>query len=185
MYAQVDADKALLPEHRLAKLKADRQFRMEWEFYKTAEQLGIPVTARPIEENTWSYVYAKINGVGFTQSYIQSHDAAPQEAKFRQQLAGESGLLRLDLQDDNAVLFERSEIYALVAHTPMADKFTEQKQMLGSIQVCVPDKDMKSWVLRKSVAEILALYPSVTKKPAAGREPVMKTDQDRKKGNKR
>lgn len=41
---------------KLAKLKVDRQFRMEWEFNQAAASAGLAVTPCPIDENAWCYV---------------------------------------------------------------------------------------------------------------------------------
>jgi hypothetical protein len=173
----------VLPEQRLAKLKADRQSRMEWELHQAAIAAGVHVTATPVVENDWSYVYAKSSSIGLTQSYVQFRGDLPKEAKFRERLAAASQFPQLPLAGESPSLYEPCEFYALIAHNPIGHQFTDNKQMLGSIELCVPDSAMKRWVFQKSLTEIIGLYPTVAKRQIASRDPTLKkgAQQQRKK----
>ncbi len=181
-FLEVRHSKLVVDEQRLTKLRQDRHFRMEWELGEAAKAVGIPCTARQLPENDYSFVYASAGAVGMTQSYVPYIGAKPQPAKFRDELAKAGRIPRLDLGDEPAETFRLKDFYALIAHNPIGPQFTEDQQKLGSIQLCVPDGESKSWALEIGLLELLGHYPVETKRRVSHRAPKWKTGADKKKG---
>ena len=140
-FADVKADPATLSEHRLPKLIQDRVFRMEWELAEAAKAHGLPYTAKPLPENKWAYTYVICGSFGLTQAYVQTAGSVPIPAKYREDLAKAAGIPRLPI-DDPAEIYQSKEFYALLAHNPVGKLFAEEDQRLGTLQLCVPCKDM-------------------------------------------
>ena len=171
-----------LQEQRLPKLIADRVFRMDWELAQAAETFGLPATSKPLPENSWYYTYVIAGDIGLTQSYVPAIGALPKPAKFRNDLAMAAGVPRLPI-DDPAEIYQVKHFYALLAHNPVGKRFTEEDQKLGSLQLCIPCKDMNSWAFAMSVAELLSYYPAAAKKPEPTRAPTWKREPDRERGS--
>jgi hypothetical protein len=166
-------DPTALSEQRLAKLIQDRMFRMDWELAQAAKACGMPVTSKPLPENAWSYTYVVAGSFGLTQSYVPAIGALPKPAKFRDDLATAAGVPRLPL-DDPKEIYQIKDFYALFAHNPLGKFFTEDEQQLGTLQFCIPCKDMNDWTFAMSFAELLSYYPAMAKKPRATRAPTWK-----------
>ena len=182
-YHRIKDDPSTLDDQKGARLLDDRYYRIETELHDAAQEAGLPVTARPVAQNSWTFVYVKSNGVGFTQSYVpRQGDFPPNKAKFRQQLAAESALPRFDLGDDDIRVFQPCDFYALIAHNPLGKDFSEDKQHLGGLQLCVPDSAMESWLLQMSIVEIISMYPADSKETLAKPEPIMKSVPKKKRG---
>jgi hypothetical protein len=170
-----------LEEHRLPKLQQDRVFRLDWELMQSARAHGLIATSRPVAENNWSFTYVIAGDIGLTQSYVPAIGDLPKAAKFRDELAKAGNIPRLPL-DDPAEIYQRKKFYALLAHNPVGRHFTEDDQKLGSLQLCVPYKDMNGWAVAKSVPEILSYYPVTTKEAEPTRAPTWKRKSDRETG---
>jgi len=158
-FAEVRHDPATLDEHRLHKLIQDRMFRMDWELAETAKAQGLRYTAKPLPENTWAYTYVIAGSFGLTQAYVQTIGALPIPAKYRDDLAKASGIPRLPL-DDPREIYQPKKFYALLAHNPVGRHFAEEDQKLGTLQLCIPCRDMNSWAFAMSVPELLSYYPN-------------------------
>jgi hypothetical protein len=171
-----------LEEHRLSKLLADRVFRMDWELKKSADAHGLIATSRPVAENNWSFTYVIAGDIGLTQSYVPTIDELPKAAKFRDELAMAGNIPRLPL-DDPAEIYQPKKFYALLAHNPIGRHFTEEDQKLGSLQLCIPYKDMNGWALTMSVPELLSYYPVTTKEAEPTRAPTWKRKPGRETGS--
>ena len=178
-YAEVAHSKTTLPEQRIHKLRQERCFRMDYELAKSAEKFDIPHTAKPLAENDWQYTYVTTGDFGVTQSYVQKMGCLPNPAKFRDVLASTANIPQLPLEDD-AEIFKPRKFYGLFAHNPIGQTFDEDKQMLGSIQLCVPYGCMKKYALEVSIAELLAEYPADAKPGVAIPTPTWKRDTKRK-----
>jgi hypothetical protein len=171
-----------LEDHRLFKLLADRVFQMDWELAKAAKAHELFATSKQLPENTWIYTYAIAGAFGLTQSYVPTIGALPQAAKFRDELAKAAGFPRLPI-DDPKEIYELKRFYALLAHNPIGKRFTEDDQKLGSLQFCVPCKDMNSWAFAMSVAELLSYYPAEARELETTRAPTWKPKPDRETGS--
>lgn len=178
-FAEVAHSKTTLQEQRIHMLRQARCFRMDFELAKSAEQFGIPFTAKPLAENDWQYTYVTSGDFGVTQSYVQKMGCLPNPAKFRDNLAKASDIPQLPLED-NAEVFKPRKFYGLFAHNPVGATFDEEKQKLGSVQLCVPYGCMKKYALEVSIAELLAEYPSVAKPNIAIPTPTWKKGPKRK-----
>ncbi|MGF1610810.1 MAG: hypothetical protein ACFCUQ_15520 [Kiloniellales bacterium] len=159
LFQEVLTDPAILPEQRPAKLIDNRFYRMEWELAQAAKAHGLNVTSHPIPENGWSYTYVTAGDFGLTQSYTKDHGALPQPAKFLEALAMRAGVPRLPI-DEPEEIFQLKKFYALFAHTPMGKRFDEDHQKLGSLQLCVPCREMNAWGFELGTAELLSHYPA-------------------------
>lgn len=175
-FARVKSDLTTLAEQKASKLIATRCFRVDWELHETAKKHGLAATAKPLPENTWHYTYISTGRCGLTQSYVQTLGSLPQPAKFRENLASAANMPRLPF-DDPQEIYAVKDFYALLAHNPVGQRFSEDSQKLGSLQLCVPSPDMKRWVLEISVPELLSHYSGDTKKTERTTEPVWKQDQ--------
>ncbi|WVX49395.1 hypothetical protein ROLI_024890 [Roseobacter fucihabitans] len=178
-FAEVSHSKTTLLEQRIHMLRQARCFRMDYELAKSAEKFGIPYTAKPLAENDWQYTYVTAGDFGVTQSYVQKMGCLPNPAKFRDTLAKTSNIPQLPLEDD-AEIFKPRNFYGLFAHNPVGAIFEEEKQKLGSIQLCVPYGCMRKFALEVSIAELLAEYPSVATPSIAIPAPTWKRDPKRK-----
>jgi hypothetical protein len=172
-FADVLHDNTTLPEHKLAKLRQIRCFRMEYEMAQAAKASGLSFTAKSLPENDWNYTYVVTGSFGLTQAYVQQMGLLPNPAKYRENLANAARIPRLAL-DDDAAIYESRNFYGLIAHNPIGQIFEESKQKLGSMQLCVPFEGMKGWALEIPLPELLSLYPIVTKEPIATPEPTWK-----------
>ena len=76
-------------------------------------------------------------------------------------------------------MYQQKKFYALFAHNPVGRHFTEADQKLGSLQLCIPYKDMNGWALAMSVPEILSHYPVTIKEAEPTRAPTWKRRPDR------
>lgn len=176
-FQEVRHSPVVLEEQRLNRLRQDRHFRMEWELSEAAKSAGLAWTAKALAENDHTFVYVTAGSVGLTQSYVPHMGAKPQPAKFRDELAQAGRIPRLPLDGEAATLFQPKDFYALVVHTPVGSRFTEDQQKLGSMQICVPSMD-SSWALEIGVLELMAHYPVEERRPAA-RGPVWKVAEKR------
>lgn len=183
VFAEVHSDPTTLAEHKLNKLIATRCFRIDWELHEAAKKHGLAVTAKPLPENTWHYTYISTGGFGLTQSYVQKMGSLPQPAKFRENLASASKMPRLPI-DDVSEIYAAKDFYGLLAHNPVGQKFDEDSQKMGGLQLCVPFPDMKGWALEISVAELLSHYATEPKRKDRSTEPTWKPDTKREAGTK-
>ena len=174
-FAVVQSDPTTLAEHKASKLIATRCFRVDWELHETAKKHGLAVTAKPLPENTWHYTYVSSGRCGLTQSYVQKLGSLPQSAKFRENLASAANMPRLPL-DDPKEIYAIKDFYALLAHNPVGQRFSEDSQKLGGLQLCVPSPDMKRWVLEISVAELLSHYEAEVKRTDRTTAPIWKQE---------
>lgn len=163
-------DTTTVPEQRLSRLILNRVFRLDWELAEAAKAHSLPATSKPLPENAWNYTYVIAGGFGLTQSYVPAIGSLPKPAKFREDLAKAAGVPRLPLDD----LYQVKEFYGLLAHNPVGKNFAEGDQQLGSLQFCIPCRDMNSWVFAMSVPELLSHYPAAVKKTSKGRAPTWK-----------
>lgn len=178
-FAEVAHSKTTLPEQRIHKLRQERCFRMDYELAQAAKKFDIPYTAKQLAENDWQFTYITSGNFGATQSYVPQMGCLPSPAKFRDTLARAATIPRLPIDDDEEIFRERT-FYGLFAHNPIGSIFDEEKQKLGSIQLCVPFEDMKKYALEVSVAELLADYPAESKPGVAFPSPTWKRDTKRK-----
>ena len=182
-FADVKDDPTTLGEHRPWKLVHDRMFRMDWELAEAAKAHGLRYTTKPLPENKWAYTYVVAGTFGLTQAYVQTVGALPIPAKYREDLAKAAGIPRLPL-DDPKEIYEPKEFYGLLAHNPVGRLFTADDQKLGTLQFCIPSKDMNAWAFEMSVPELLSNYPSEIEKPETERGPTWKRDPRRGTGTK-
>jgi hypothetical protein len=150
---------------------------MDWELYESANRHGLIATANLLPENQWYHAYVVSGSFGITQSYVQAVGELPHPAKFRERLAEAAACPRLPF-DEVKEIFEVKEFYALFAHNPVGRMFSEEHQRLGALSLCIPSKDMRSWVAELSVPELLAYYPAKVAVKKVGRGPTWKRDQD-------
>lgn len=158
-FQQVNLDPSVLGEQKIHKLRQDRAFRMEFDLAQAAMSHKLPHTAKPVAQNDWSFCLVSAGEFALTQSYVSHVGALPQSAKFREDLAAAAVFPRLPL-DAPAEVFELKNHYGLLAHNPVGAAFTEDKQKLGTIQLCIPHPDMKAWAAQVSLTELLSFYPA-------------------------
>ena len=181
VFHEVKQDPTVLDEQRLLKLAQDRVFRMERELSEAAKAHDLPITAKPVAENNWSYAYVVSGRFGITQAYIPPNDRFPHPAKYRDELARASGVPRLPL-DDPREIYEAKDFYALFAHTQIGSRFTEEHQGLGVLRLCVPSGNgdkLNRWALKLSVVELMSHYPSEAPQAKPQRAPTWKRDLKR------
>ena len=163
VFAEVSADKNVLPDQKIDDLLQRRHFRMEKLIIELAMKHGLSHSMSLIVQNNRRHAYVFKGGVAMTQSYVQAIGEMPQPAKFREKLAHSMGLPRLDLGDEPDGAFVMPKIYGLIAHNPVGRRFNSEEQKLGMIQLCLPSGDCKAWAAELTVAEILDTYPVAPK----------------------
>ena len=166
-----------LDEQRIFNLAQDRCFRIDWELYQAAQAYSLAATAKPISANNWHHTYVTVGSFGLTQSYVRTVGSLPQPAKFRENLAEAARCPRLPL-DAAEEIYEFKDFYALFAHSPIGQSFSEDHQRLGSLMFCVPNTNMKSWAVEIPVPELIARYPAETKTKTKERSPTWKRRVD-------
>lgn len=164
VFADVAADKNVLPDQKIDDLLQRRHFRMEKLIIDLAIRHGLSNSMSLIVQNNRRHAYVFKDGVAMTQSYVQAIGEMPQPAKFRERLANSMGLPRLDLGDEPAGAFVMPNLYGLIAHNPVGRRFNAEEQRLGIIQFCLPSGDCKAWAAELTVAEILDAYPVAPKR---------------------
>ena len=168
-FAEVANDAGLMLEQKIDFLLQRRHFRMEKLLVDLAMRHGLSHSMSLIVQNSRRHAYVFNGDVGMTQSYVQAIGSLPQPAKFRERLANNMELPRLDLGDEPEGAFIMRKLYGLVAHNPIGRRFNEEEQKLGMIQFCLPSVDCKAWAIEFSVMEITSAYPSAPKKAAPTR----------------
>ncbi|MDO8289104.1 MAG: hypothetical protein Q7T44_07780 [Parvibaculum sp.] len=164
VFADVAADKNILPDQKSDDLLQRRHFRMEKLLIDQATKHGLSHSMNVIVQNNRRHAYVFNGGVAMTQSYVQAIGLMPQPAKFRERLANSMALPRLDLGDEPEGAFVMPLLYGLVAHNPIGRRFNAEEQKLGMIQFCIPAADCKAWAVEFTIAEILDAYPVAPKK---------------------
>jgi hypothetical protein len=178
-YDEVKHHPQTLIEHKLAKLKQVRCFRMEYEMAEAAKACGLPHTSKLLPENDWCYTYVVTGNFGLTQAYVQQIGSLPNSAKYRENLANASRIPRLALDEDPEI-YKARKFYGLIAHNPVGQLFDESKQKMGSIQLCIPCEGMKGWALEIPLVELLSYYPVEIRRAVATPEPMWKKAEDKK-----
>lgn len=163
-FAEVDADKNILPDQKIDDLLQRRHFKMEKLIVDLAIRHGLSHSMSLIVQNNRRHAYVFKGDVAMTQSYVQAIGMMPQLAKFRERLANSMDLPRLDLGDEPDGAFIMRTLYGLIAHNPIGRRFRADEQKLGMIQFCLPAMDCRAWAVEFTVAEILDAYPAVPKK---------------------
>jgi len=163
-FADVDADKSVLPDQKLDDLLQRRHFKMEKMIVDLAIQHGLSHSMNVIAQNNRRHAYVFKGDVAMTQSYVQAIGMMPQPAKFRERLANSMELPRLDLGDEPDGAFVMPTLYGLIAHNPVGRRFRSEEQKLGMIQFCLPASDCRAWAVEFTVAEIIDAYPAAPKK---------------------
>ena len=181
-YLDVKQDRSTIDEQRASKLIQDRMFRMEWELAEAAKAYGLPTTSKLLPENTWAYTYVSAGTFGITQCYVQTVGALPIPAMYRKRLAKAADCPRLPL-DDCEDIYQLKEFYALLAHNPIGRRFQEDEQKLGTLQLCIPCRDMNGWTFAMNLPELLSYYPAI-EKPKTERGPTWRSVPKRKTENK-
>lgn len=164
VFADVDADKNILPSQKIDDLLQRRHFRMEKLIVDLAIRHGLSHSTSVIPQNSRHHAYVFNGDVAMTQSYVQAIGSLPQPAKFRERLANSMDLPRLDLGDEPQDAFIMRSIYGLIAHNPIGRRFHVEEQKLGMIQFCLPASDCRAWAVEYTVTEILAAYPAAPKR---------------------
>lgn len=164
VFADVDADKNVLPDQKIDDLLQRRHFKMEKLIVDLAIRHGLSHSMSLIVQNNRRHAYIFKGDVAMTQSYVQTIGMMPQPAKFRERLANSMDLPRLDLGDEPEGAFVMPNLYGLIAHNPIGRRFRTDEQKLGMIQFCLPSADCRAWAAEFTVTEILDAYPAVPKK---------------------
>lgn len=162
-FADVDADKNVLPDQKIDDLLQRRHFKMEKLLVDLASRHGLAHSMSLIVQNGRRHAYVFKGDVAMTQSYVQAIGSMPQPAKFRERLANSMDLPRLDLGDEPDAAFVMPTLYGLIAHNPIGRRFRSDEQKLGFIQFCLPAADCQAWAVEFTVTEILDAYPAVPK----------------------
>lgn len=178
VFADVAADKNVLPDQKIDYLLQRRHFRMEKLIVDLAIKHGLSHSMSLIVQNNRRHAYIFKGDVAMTQSYIQTIGSMPQPAKFREKLANSMDLPRLDLGDEPAGAFVMPNLYGLIAHNPIGRRFREDEQKLGMIQFCLPAGDCKAWAAEFTITEILDAYPVAPKKDVPKRSMPWKKPKD-------
>lgn len=185
-FADVAADKNVLPDQKIDDLLQRRHFRMEKLLIDLADRHGLSRSMSLIVQNNRRHAYVFKDGVAMTQSYVQAIGEMPQPAKFRERLANSMALPRLDLGDEPDGAFMTPTLYGLVAHNPVGRRFDRDEQKLGMIQFCLPAIDCKAWAAELTIAELLDAYPVAPKKDVQKRSlPWKKPDSDKGTGTEK
>ncbi|WP_235302969.1 hypothetical protein [Sphingopyxis sp. MWB1] len=174
-FAEVDADKTVLPDQKIDDLLQRRHFKMEKLIVDLAVRHGLSHSMSLIVQNNRRHAYVFKGDVAMTQSYVQAIGMMPQPAKFRERLANSMDLPRLDLGDEPDGAFLMPTLYGLIAHNPVGRRFRADEQKLGMIQFCLPAADCRAWAVEFAIAEILDAYPATPKKDAPKRSMPWKT----------
>jgi hypothetical protein len=169
VFADVAADRNVLPDQKIDDLLQRRHFRMEKLLIDLATKYGLSRSMSIIVQNNRRHAYIFKDEVAMTQSYVQTIGSMPQPAKYRERLASAMDLPRLDLGDEPDGAFIMPSIYGVIAHNPIGRRFKADEQRLGTIQLCIPARDFKAWATELSITEILAAYPEAPKKSASKR----------------
>ena len=164
VFADVDADKSVLPDQKIDDLLQRRHFKMEKLIVDLAARHGMSHSMSLIVQNNRRHAYVFKGDVAMTQSYVQAIGLMPQPAKFRERLANSMDLPRLDLGDEPAGAFVMPNLYGLIAHNPIGRRFRADEQKLGMIQFCLPATDCRAWAVEFTITEILEAYPAAPKK---------------------
>lgn len=180
VFADVAADKNILPDQKYDDLLQRRHFRMEKLIIELAIKHGLSHSMSLIVQNNRRHAYVFKGDVAMTQSYVQAIGSMPQPAKFRERLANSMDLPRLDLGDEPDGAFVMPNLYGLIAHNPIGRRFNAEEQKLGMIQFCLPATNCKAWAAEFTITEILDAYPSVTKKDVPKRSLRWKKPKDDK-----
>lgn len=181
-FEEVKLDTKVHPDQKIDALLQLRHFRMESLLVALANEHGLSNSMSLIVENSRRHAYVFKNGVALTQSYVQRIGALPQPAKFRERLARNIGLPRLDLGDEPPGAFDMPQLYGLIAHNPIGRRFREDEQKLGMIQLCLPSADCKVWAIEVTIAEILDAYAVAPRKSEQRRSPTWRRKDDRGTG---
>ena len=160
-FQHVRNNPGVAPEHKGSLLHQERFFRADTLLHRLANDSGVASSLTAIATNTSYFCYVASGDVGMTQAYVPSIGALPKPAEYRNALAAQNIAPRLDLGDEPPEMSKAKRLYALLAHNPMGKEFTEERQVLGTIQVCVPTPDFKSWGAEILVPELVASYPNV------------------------
>lgn len=177
-FAEVDADKNVLPDQKIDDLLQRRHFRMEKLIIDLAIRHSLSHSMSLIVQNNRRHAYVFKGDVGMTQSYVQAIGMMPQPAKFRERLANSMELPRLDLGDEPDGAFLMRKLYGLIAHNPIGRRFRADEQKLGMIQFCLPAADCRAWAVEFTVTEILGAYPATPKKDVPKRSMPWKKPKD-------
>jgi hypothetical protein len=177
-FAEVDADRNVLPDQKIDDLLQRRHFRMEKLIVDLAVRHGLSHSMSLIVQNNRRHAYVFNGDVAMTQSYVQAIGMMPQPAKFRERLASSMELPRLDLGDEPDGAFLMRTLYGLIAHNPIGRRFRADEQKLGMVQFCLPAADCRAWAVEFTVAEILDAYPAAPKKDVPKRSMPWKKPMD-------
>lgn len=154
-------------EHKPGLLHQERFFRADTLLQRLAEDAGLASSLTAIATNTSYYCYVASGDIGLTQAYVPAIGALPKPTDYRNALAVSNPVWRLDLGDEPPEMLRAKPLYGLLAHNPVGKEFTEKRQSLGTMQICVPTPDFNSWEAEILLPEIVASYPSVSGKEGA------------------
>lgn len=180
VFHTIENDPNVVPEQRIDRLRQDRHFRMESLLSTLAVRHGLKRSHTQLVENGQHYVYVTGGDIGLTQSYVPAIGDLPKPARYWERLASMNDIPRLDLGDEPAEVLVTKSIYGLIAHNPVGSRFEEDAQKLGMIQVCVPNRDAKSWALELALEELTAAYTADVKRPRKAPAPIWKEEKKKR-----